>query len=175
MMFRLRLWFWCVLTAICFSAAAAWMKPLSVEELAQAADVVLHGTVVSKTVQRDAEGRIYTSVEFNIREVWKGKISRKDFRLVYGGGILGEEHATSSAQVEYEIGEEVVAYLRLTPQGNGVTLGLVQGKFHVATDAKTREKHVFNPFNGKPDTGDDRTTGRLKLADLKQRTVRSGQ
>src|SRR5882672_7341753 len=105
MKFRLFVSLVALLLATCRPAAAAWMKPMTVEELAQSADVILHGTVVSKTVQRDAEGRIYTSVELNIHEVWKGNLSRKDFRLVYGGGVLGEDHAGSSAQVEYEIGE----------------------------------------------------------------------
>jgi hypothetical protein len=119
---------------------AAVLRAMPIAELIAKSDVVIHGTVTSTTTQRDAQGEIVTYVTLAIAEVWKGNINTNTFRIVHSGGVLGEEVQMCSAQVEYRIGEEVVAMLVLNQRGEGVTLGLVQGKFEVETDAKTGEK-----------------------------------
>jgi hypothetical protein len=130
------------------TSKGASLKPLSIEELSSKSDVVVHGTVTSLTCQRDAGGQIYTSVTLAIGEVWKGNINTNSFRIVHSGGVLGDQFETCSAQVEYRIGEEVVAMLVLNERGEGVTLGLIQGKFEVSSDAKTGEKFAENVFHG---------------------------
>src|SRR5436190_10933160 len=70
------------------AAKATIMFPLSIEELTSKAQVVLHGTVDSKSVQRDAEGRIYTRIELEVTEAWKGQARGKSFTVVQGGGVL---------------------------------------------------------------------------------------
>jgi hypothetical protein len=165
--------------------SAALLIPLSIEELSQSADVIVHGTVLSKTCLRDPDGRIYTRVELQLHEVWKGSVSSNTFTLVHSGGILGEERVVSSAQVEYDVGEEVAAFLRLNQRGEGVTLGLVQGKFHVSTDRTTGEKLAHNVFHGSPDAGaagatparravaSQATPASLRLAELKERAQKA--
>ncbi len=122
--------------------------PLSIAELTEQSSLVLHGTVLSKSCQRDPAGRIYTKVELQIAEVWKGSLTTNRFTVVHGGGILGERRVVVSGQVEYGIGELVVAFLVLNPRGEGVTLGLMQGKFRVWKDAETGEELAQNPFHG---------------------------
>lgn len=134
-----------------FSTAAIVMDPLSVETLTAQADVIVHGTVLSRTCQRDPAGRIYTKVELRVAEVWKGAISGSPFLIVHGGGILGDEQARVSAQVQYAIGEEVVAFLVRNERGEGVTVGLVQGKFRVWKDAAGGTPYVVSPFHGVPE------------------------
>lgn len=160
-------------------SSAAILRALSIEELSAKSDVIVHGKVLSKTCQRDAEGRIFTSVELEVTEVWKGNIASNRFTIVHSGGVLGEEVQQSDVQVRYDINEEVVAFLRLNPQGVGVTLGLVQGKFHVWTDDQSRAKFVRNIFHGsdKPSTAPPgkqaiappEISQPLSLAELKQR------
>ena len=159
---------------------AAVLRPMPLEELSAKADVIIHGRVTSMTCQRDTSGQIYTSVTLAIEEVWKGKIDTNTFRIVHSGGILGDQIETCSAQVEYKIGEEIVAMLVLNQRGEGVTLGLLQGKFEVATDAKTGEKLVHNLFHGRyeaelhagsnptPSPNIPSNKGRLKLIELKK-------
>ena len=113
---------------------AGVMEPLPIEQLATNAEVVVHGTVISKSVERDPEGRIFTRVKLQITEVWKGAVKAEEFSIVHGGGRIGNVESRASIQVNYEIGEEVVAMLRLNHRREGVTLGLVQGKFSVETD-----------------------------------------
>src|ERR1051325_8612056 len=128
------------------SAHAGRMLPLSIEQLTQKADLVLHGTVQSMKVQRDDSGRIFTRVELNVVEAWKGRPQANPFVLVHSGGVLGEEVAATEDQVELTVSEEVVLFLRLNERGEGVVIGMLQGKFRVARDAN--EKVVHNVFHG---------------------------
>jgi hypothetical protein len=133
---------------------AVLMTPFSVAELTAQSDVVVHGTVVSTTCRRDAVGNIYTSVTLAIEDVLKGSVDTNTFRLIHSGGVLGDEIQSCSAQVEFGIGEEIVAMLVLNERGEGVVLGLVQGKFHVWKDKATGEKFAHNIFHGSPEKED---------------------
>jgi len=136
---------------LCFAAIdlhSTDFRPLSIEQLSGRAAMFLHGKVVGKSVHRDAEGRIYTKVDLEVNEAWKGPSRGKHFTLVHAGGVLGEEWSMASGQEEYNVGEEVVAFVVLNRRGEGVTVGLSQGKFHVSADAVSGEKRVHNLFHG---------------------------
>jgi hypothetical protein len=166
-----------------FPLRAVQRQPLSIEQLTSQSALVVRGTVLSESCQRDPAGRIYTKIELEVSEVWKGSLATNRFTIVHGGGILGGEKSVVSGQVEYGIGEEVVAFLVLNQRGEGVTLGLAQGKFHVWQEPRTGERLVHNPFHGTtgtrgPAVSEDaalRTPPRLTLAELKQRVRRSNQ
>jgi len=149
--------------------SATLMMPLPVEELTQRADLILHATVTSKVCERTAEGRIITRVELEVSEVWKGNLTTNHFTVVHGGGTVGNICTEVSGQVEYTVGEEVVAFLVLNPRGEGVTLGLAQGKFHIWKDQKTGEKFAHNIFHGatkEEAAADDKKTAKLALKEL---------
>ena len=149
--------------------SAALMTPLPVEELAQRADLIVHGTVTSKVCERTAEGRIITRIELDVAEVWKGNLTTNRCTIVHGGGTVGNRRAEVSGQVEYAVGEEVVAFLVRNDRGEGVTLGLAQGKFHVWKDHKTGEKLTHNIFHGttERETGsDEKKSAKLALKEL---------
>ena len=161
------------LMCLACSAQATRMSPLSMEQLTSKADVVLHGTVAAKTVQRDGGGRIYTSVQLQVTEAWKGVPKANPFTIVQAGGTLGEEIATVDGQEEFSIGEEVVVFLVMNERSEGVVIGLVQGKFKVAKDA-TGERFAHNVFHGAaPGTGahsnQKAMPQRLTVRQLKQR------
>ncbi len=163
------------------SLRATQFTPLSIEQLAQESALVFQGTVQSKSCQRDLAGRIFTKIELEVAEVWKGSLPTNRFTVVHGGGILGDRKATVSGQVEYGIGEEVVAFVVFNQRGEGVTLGLAQGKFHIGKAAETGDRLVHNLFQGEPgphpgamsQSGRLPTQLRLTLAELKRR-VRGG-
>jgi len=127
---------------------AGHLVPLMIEQLTKQSELVLHGRVLSKSCQRDSEGRIYTKVELTVAEVWKGSISAQPFTIVHGGGILGDNRVTVSDQVDFEPGEEVVVFLVINQNGEGVSLGMAQGKFHVWIDQTSKLKYACNPFHG---------------------------
>jgi hypothetical protein len=157
---------------------AEQMWPLSIEQLAAKADLVLQGKVLSKTARRDPQGRIYTAVRLQVDEVWKGSLATNRFTLVHGGGALGDEIATVSGEADYEVGEEVVSFLVLNQRGEGVSVGLSQGKFQIWRDPPNGEKLTHNRFHGLPPAAagppakgvtTSRGPNRLTVADLKQR------
>jgi hypothetical protein len=159
------------------SLRAIQFTPLSIEQLTKESALVVRATVLSKSCQRDPAGRIFTKVELEVAEIWKGSLPTNRCTVVHGGGILGDRKATVSGQVEYALGEEVVAFLVLNHRGEGVTLGLAQGKFQIQQEAGTGERLAHNLFHG--ETGSrsqgvstaDRlpTQRRLTLAELKRR------
>jgi hypothetical protein len=130
---------------------AVGFDPIPINTLAQKAELVVQGRVLSKSCQRDAAGRIYTSVELEVVDLWKGAVPSNPLQVVHGGGILGERQSLAFGQVDYAIGEEVVAFLVRNTRGEAVTLGLMQGKFHVWQEAGTGVKHVVSPFHGLPE------------------------
>ena len=157
------------------------LVPLTIEQLTEHSQLVIQAVVLSKSCQRDPAGRIFTKVELEVNEVWKGAWNNRRFILVHSGGILGDRKATVSNQVEFEIGEEVVAFLVVNQRGEGVSLGLAQGKFHVWQDTASDLKFVYNPFHGHPAAASHRevsqrppaTGGSITLAELRNR-VREG-
>jgi len=166
-------------TAVASPVMAGMMQPVPVEALATNAEVVIHGKVIGKTVQRDPEGRIYTRVQLEITEVWKGNVS-PEFTIVHGGGRIGNEESRASIQVSYEIGEEVVAFLRRNHRGEGVTVGMVQGKFHVESEPSTGVKVASNAFHGRaentavPGPAGPSLQNRLTLDELRARSNAGG-
>jgi hypothetical protein len=159
------------------SLSAIQFTPLSIEQLTRESALVVRATVLSKSCQRDAAGRIFTKVELEIAEVWKGSLPTNRFIVVQGGGILGDRKATVSGQVEYALGEEVVAFLILNHRGEGVTLGLSQGKFQIRKEAGSGERLVHNLFYGENPSHDRDlfapahlpTQSRLTLVELRRR------
>jgi len=176
----LRLLLPCLLMFSATALRADQMIPLSVAELTSEADVVIQGKVVSTTVKRDPEGRIYTSADLLVEDVWKGNVTTNHFTLIHGGGVLGLEVSEVSGEADYEVGEEIVSFMVLNKRGEGVSIGLSQGKFFVTQDAASGEKLVHNRFHGlhpsepnPPAAGPAATQiqNRLTLAGLKQQVT----
>ena len=142
--------FWAV---ICLMASAGVLQalvmiPLEIEELSKKAELVVQGVVISQASRKDESGRIYTEVELDVAEVWKGNVTTKRLKVVLGGGVVDGRRAVVSGQVDYSKGEEVVGFFRFNDRGEAVTIGLAQGKFQIVTDEQTGEKLASNPFHG---------------------------
>jgi hypothetical protein len=137
-----------------FFAQSTRLVPLTVEQLAGHADVVVHGVVRTMGSARDSRGGIYTRVCVQVLDVWKGRLRENPCEIVAGGGILGEETVESGAQAAFEIGEELVAFLVRNPAGEWVTVGMGQGKFCVEADPagnharRPDARLVSNPYLG---------------------------
>jgi len=138
---------------------AVLMKSLPIEELSQKADLVVLGTVLNKSCHRNDSGRIYTKIELQVSEVWKGAVFDSPFIIYQGGGTVGDERMEVSGEAEYQVGEEVAAFLVLNARRQPITLALAQGKFHVWLDKQTGEKLAHNVFHGAPES--PRTAARL--------------
>ena len=140
---------WASLLVVCPVIWADQMQPLSIDWLGAKAQLVVRGTVLSKAVQRDPAGRIYTAVQLQVAEIWKGSLATNRCTIVHAGGVLGDQAAVVSGEARYEVGEEIVAFLVLNQRGEGVSIGLSQGKFEVFRDRDTGEKLARNRFHGR--------------------------
>jgi hypothetical protein len=154
--------------------------PLTIEQMAEEAQVILHGKVLNKSTQRNEAGRIYTRIELQVTEVWKGRIEGERFTIVQAGGTLGDRRVAVSGQAEFTVGEEIIAFTVLNRHGHGVILGLAQGKFEVSHDPVSNQKQARNLFHGGPPPQPGRARSqlhakqRLAVGDLKQR-IQSGR
>ena len=151
---------------------AVLMRPLGIDELTRKADLIVRGAVLDQTSLRDEAGRIYTRVTVRVSEVWKGALpanaASNSLAIVQGGGTVGDVREEVSGEVQYDVGEEFVAFLVFNQRGEPVTIGLAQGKFHVWRDRKTGEEFARNPFHGAPGpVAGDR--GQLRVSEFKQR------
>lgn len=159
----------CVLiaTALVWSSATQINALLSIDQLAAGAEAVVRGVVTSKVCARDPQGRIFTRVEIAVKERWKG--SRPVVSIVHAGGVLGEEAAFADGQEEYDVGEEVVTFVRFNNRGDAVTLGMNQGKFSVFK--QDGETLVYSAFHGASPPDVSRRSGRkpMRLQELKER------
>ncbi len=140
------LWFTCLLAGVTLHANQ--IQPLPIAELIRPAELIVRATVVSKSCQRDSEGRIYTRVELDADEIWKGNRSPGHLTVVHGGGTLGEERVIVPGQVDYRIGDDAVLFLVFNSRGEAVTLAMSQGKFEVFRSEIDGEYLVKNPFHG---------------------------
>lgn len=130
------------------SARATRLVPLTIEQLAQASDLIVHGIVREMAVQRDERGRIFTTFQLSLEDVWKGDVPDGMCRIVEGGGVLGESALTARPHPGYAVGQEVVAFLVRNPAGEWVTLGMAQGRFEVRREPSSTRRYVANPFWG---------------------------
>lgn len=182
MMKKMRVTPWLGLSLVCvlgaLSAYAVHFLPLSIEELTTQADLVVYGKVIRRSCQQDEAGRIFTRVELEVKEVWKGRHSGPHLTLVHGGGVLGERRTVVTGQADYAVGEEVVVFLIFNARGEGVTIGLRQGKFHVESHESGGEPIAANGFAHPPPSAGERSAlvssahasrTRVPLSELRQR------
>lgn len=165
---------------------AVIIRPLPIAELTVKADLVVQGIVTNKVCLRSADNRIYTRVDLRITDVIKGNGSNNSLSVVHGGGTIGNERQEVEAQVDYELGEEVVTFLVFNPRHQPVTIGLCQGKFDVWQDEQTGEKFACNPVHGsqRPKSlassaskrsATPQSSGLLRLSDLKEQIQKASQ
>ncbi|MHB1847309.1 MAG: hypothetical protein ACYCWW_20995 [Deltaproteobacteria bacterium] len=112
-------------------ARAIVMEALSLEQLTQRADAVVHGQVVGQTVRREGTN-LWTTTELRVAEPLKGTAAGNLTFEQLGGTLDGRTQRIAGDAV-FTLGEDVVVFLTKTPKGY-VLYGFSQGKFTVAED-----------------------------------------
>jgi hypothetical protein len=134
-----------------FLIHAAGGAVLTVEAMAQRAEVIAVGKVASLESLRDSTGHPYTRIELSPVEVWKGAGTN---RLVLASGttVLGERWVRVAGEPPYRMGEELLVFAVRNAAGEAVVLDPVQARFAVHADAKTGERHVDNGILGETES-----------------------
>ena len=110
---------------------------LSLQQLVEGSTHCVRGVVVSQdTAWTEAGGMLETTYTLQVSETLLGQESPSINVTIPGGDKDGVRIRNAAAPV-YELGEEVVAFLRTTPQGT-TTYGWFQGKYTIL-DGMVRE------------------------------------
>lgn len=121
---------------------------MSLEEVVDASESIVHGTVVRTWSAWDDDRKyIWTHYEVEIVDDLKGAVSGA---LVVSepGGTVGETVLQVAGAPRYEVGDEVVLFAQRTPLGYLRTCGWGQGKFRVERAGKGAEATVHGGTKG---------------------------
>jgi hypothetical protein len=129
---------------------AAILERLSLDEMVLQSSAIVRARAVENRSTRSGN-RIYTLVEVEVLDQWKGEPASR-FEIVLPGGQIGGFSQQFSGVPVLEPGQEFVAFLWTGPSGRTQFLGMSQGLFEVLRDA-AREVRVYR-----------RPTGDLMLA-----------
>lgn len=119
-------------------AHATTVAPLSVEQMVDASDLVVRGSVESVWVEADAKGRIWTRASVRVLETMKGSADVDDYVTVEAaGGVLGTDVMLVPGSARYSVGEEAVLFLTDKPsRGVYGTVAMGLGKYTVRPDPR---------------------------------------
>jgi len=115
----------------CAAAAAAIVPSLSLEQLVDQSEVIVHGRVARSWAEWDrAHKYIWTHHEIQVIDPIHGAAAVSIVASEPGGRLDGVEMRFSGA-LQYSTGEEAVVFLYRTPIGYWRATGFGQGKYTV--------------------------------------------
>lgn len=123
---------------------------LSIDQLVEESHWVVQGRVVEKSCHWDGQGRIFTQIKLDRVDVWKGESTGETFTFIQAGGTLGDIQMVATGEPIYQLREEVVVFLDKNQRGEGVSVGMAQGKFKTWLRENDQELMAFNLFHGAP-------------------------
>lgn len=120
-------------------AAATTIAPLSVEQITDASDLVVRGTVAELRVEMDEHGHVVTYADIEVAEGLKGLVAQGDFLTIEApGGVLDGAATNVDGAPRFSEGEDVVLFLASKRFGTAWgCVGLFQGKYTVKQDPST--------------------------------------
>ena len=119
---------------------ASSIEQIDTTELMKAPQLIFQGEVVNRQSKEEANGRIYTYVDFQVQEVLAGDFEAgKTLTLRFAGGQVGD-HGFFSAGVRIpELGEKGVYFVEsLDRKLLNPLLGWTQGEFEIQPDGSLK-------------------------------------
>jgi hypothetical protein len=113
--------------------------------MTQRASHVFHGVVVARKAAWEG-GQIYTSTHVDVLEMVKGQPERQ-IVVKQLGGVVGNLGMKVAGQASFEVGEEVVLFVK--PGINALeVIGMAQGRYQVQVDPVSKLKLVGRDLSG---------------------------
>lgn len=106
------------------------MEQLTVDELAERADLIVVGEATDIDYDKNGNGDVKTLVSLWVTDVVKGP-SVEEVVVEVAGGQLEDLNVSVEDTPEFQIGERVVVFLRQLDHGNFATVGGFQGRFSI--------------------------------------------
>lgn len=124
--------------AVLSPAAATTLAALSVEQMTDASDLVVRGTVESTWVDEDDHGHVWTRALVRVDSVVKGAADPGDYVTVESaGGTYGGLTAIVPGAARYSVGEDTLLFLTDKPVHDAYgTVAMGLGKYTVRPDPR---------------------------------------
>ena len=116
------------------TAHATSLAPLTQDQMVDASDLIVEGTVLSTKVVEDAAGRVWTQASIQVQRSLKGSAAVGTTVLVESaGGVLPDGNfGAAHLSPRYDTGEEVLVYLVSRRFGAAYgPVGMMMGKFTI--------------------------------------------
>lgn len=129
---------------------ATTLARLSTEQLVDASELIVRGTVVEVWSELDERGAVWTRAQISVSEVMKGDAEVTTVVVDQQGGTYGGRTYESGAAARFSPGEDAVLFLERLESGRVVPVGMVQGKYTVQMDPYLRAPvahRVTMPFS----------------------------
>ena len=124
----------CLTLALGSSAVATTLVRMSLAQLAQAATVIVRGSVVSQVSRWNAQHtRIFTFTTVAVAESLKGHAA-STLTIQQPGGAIGDLHALVPGTVIFHPATQYVLFLEPGPRGRYLPVGMAQGAYRVYSD-----------------------------------------
>jgi hypothetical protein len=114
-------------------------------QLGTRATTVVRGTVADvRSFWNAAHTKIFTEIELDVAEAYKGS-ARGRVRMLQLGGEVDGVRVTVHGTLQWVSGEEVLVFLEPYRDGAFHVTGFSQGKFRVERDERTGRAYVSRP------------------------------
>lgn len=138
-----------LLTLLSSSAIATTLLKLSMNDLVDKSEAIVHGEVIELTPIKE-NGRIYTYIALDVKEQLKGaSTERVEFRVL--GGRIDDLVTIVHGSPNFALGEEVLVFLERPVEDKPlVVTGMVQGKFSIAIGPDQKTPYLVPQLGGTP-------------------------
>lgn len=123
-------------------AHATTFVPLSTENLADVATMVIEGEVLEIWTEIDDNGNIWTQARVQVDDVWKGADVPDELVISSIGGTYGTRTMNVEGAAVFSVGEPLVAFLHRDSHDRLVPIGKFHGKFTVRRATGDAEPHL---------------------------------
>ena len=118
---------------------ATTLSPLTQDQKADAADLIVRGTVTEVWTAKDDIGRVWTHAQIEVSQTFKGQ--PVDGVLVSQmGGVVANDFQPMHGAPRFSVGEEGYFFLENLEAGYTGVVGWMQGKYTVRIDPLTGDE-----------------------------------
>ena len=162
------------------SSQASLLRAMSLGELANAADRIVVGNVVSVNAAWDAQHRrILSTIEVDVEESWKGPAAaNRHITIVQPGGSVGDMEMAVQGMPGFSVGEKSVLFLQ--GQVRFQVAGMGQGKRALTWNETSKQWLAEAPdIEGVVEVGPGsklsqaKRGGSVLLSDLREQVLRA--
>jgi hypothetical protein len=118
---------------------ATTLSPLSVEQMTDAADLVVRATVTEVWVEQLGD-ELWTRAQITVNRSLKGQATGRTLVIDQVGGVLRNDAVIVVGAPRFSVGEEILVFLEKNCVGQLLVVGMSQGKYTVRIDPQNGQE-----------------------------------